>query len=148
MSDGGSEKDTIEGHCLCKAVCISLNQPKRQIEVCQCAMCRRWGGAFYSALSGETFSISGEESIATYRSSDWAERAFCKVCGSNLWYRFLPTGNRSFLAGLFSAADRYPVEREILADESAAWSVLSGEQARLTGAEVIAEAKEAGFDLG
>lgn len=135
------------GHCLCEAVTITLHSPKPHVEVCQCTMCRRWGGAFYSALRGESFDISGEDSIGIYRSSEWAERAFCKVCGSNLWYKFLPTGNRSFLAGLFSDADQYPVEREIFADEAALWCKLSGDHARLSGAETIAEAKEAGFDF-
>ncbi|MGQ7828723.1 GFA family protein [Altererythrobacter sp. Z27] len=138
----------IDGHCLCKAVKITLNQPKKHVEICQCAMCRRWGGAFYSALSGESFSIAGEDSVSVYRSSEWAERAFCKQCGSNLWYKFLPTGNRSFLAGLFADADQYPIEREIFADEAAAWCKLAGDHPRLSGAETIAEAKEAGFDLG
>lgn len=138
----------IAGHCLCGAVTITLRNPKQQVEVCQCSMCRRWGGAFYSALSGESFDISGEDSVSIYRSSDWAERAFCKLCGSNLWYKFLPTGNRSFLAGLFPAADGYPVEREIFADEAAAWCKLSGNHPRLSREETIAEAKDAGFDLG
>jgi hypothetical protein len=138
----------IEGHCLCGAVRIEIEEPNPYVEVCQCSMCRRWGGAFYSALTGKSFTISGEDSITRYKSSDWAERAFCSRCGSNLWYRFLPTGNdRSFLAGLFSDADRFKIEKEIFADEKAVWCDLSGDHARQTGAEVIAEAKEAGFEF-
>ena len=139
---------SIAGHCLCGKVGITLHGVKPEVEVCQCSMCRRWGGAFYSALSGESFEISGEQRIAIYRSSEWAERAFCKDCGSNLWYRFLPTGNRSFLAGLFEAAANYPIEREIFADEAASWCKLAGDHPRLTGAEVVAEAKSEGFDFG
>lgn len=108
-------------------------------------MCRRWGGAFYGALTGEHFTIEGEAVISTYRSSEWAERAFCGTCGSNLWYRFLPTGNRSFHAGLFDAAGRYGIEKEIFTDEKASWADLSGDHPRQTGEEVIAEAKAAGF---
>ncbi|WP_427964973.1 GFA family protein [Altererythrobacter sp.] len=143
-----NEQMQISGHCLCHAVEIRLEEPNPHVEICHCDMCRRWGGAFYSALTGESFAISGEESITIYRSSEWAERAFCRHCGSNLWYRFLPTGSRSFLAGLFSDADRYTVEKEIFIDEKAAWCDLSGDHTRQTGAEVIAEAKEAGFDPG
>ena len=87
----------------------------------------------------------GEEVVTVFRSSEWAERAFCGTCGSNLWYRFLPTGNRSFLAGLFDAAADLPVEKEIFSDEAAAWTALAGDQIRQTGAEVIAEAEAAGF---
>lgn len=137
--------DTIEGHCLCGAVAITVAQPKQSVEVCQCDMCRRWGGAFYAALTGESFEIAGQASISVYKSSDWAERAFCGTCGSNLWYRFLPTGNRSFLAGLFAEAAKLPVEKEIFSDEAASWCQLAGDHKRQTGKEVIAEAKAAGF---
>ncbi len=138
-------QDTIAGHCLCGAVHIALNSPSCHIEVCQCDMCRRWSGAFYPAVTGESFAITGEEAIGTYQSSDWAERAFCAICGSGLWYRFLPTGNRSFLAGLFSDADNYPVEKEIFCDEAPVWCRLASDHPRQTGAEVIAEARAAGF---
>ena len=137
--------DSISGHCLCGSVTIVLGHPKRQVELCHCAMCRRWGGAFYAALSGAEFTLTGEAAIARFRSSEWAERAFCTVCGSNLWYRFVPTGNRSFLAGLFADAAQFPIEREIFIDERAAWCTVAGDHPRLTGAETIAEAEEAGF---
>ncbi|MWV29399.1 GFA family protein [Erythrobacter sp. GH3-10] len=108
-------------------------------------MCRRWGGAFYGALTGEGFSIAGEDEITAYRSSEWAERAFCGTCGSNLWFKFLPTGNRSFHAGLFPDADSFEIEKEIFTDEKAGWGDMMGDHPRQTGEEVIAEAKAAGF---
>ena len=138
---------TLTGHCLCGAVQIKLTGAKDHIEVCQCEMCRRWSGAFYTALEGDEVSITGEDRATIYRSSDWAERAFCSQCGSNLWFRFLPTGNRSFSAGLFDDARELAIEKEIFVDEGAAWSRLQGDHPRQTGAEVIAEAKAAGFDF-
>ena len=135
----------IEGHCLCSAVRIELDEPAGQVEICQCSMCRRSGGAFYSALAGAEFRIKGEDSVAVYRSSNWAERAFCKTCGTNLWFKFLPTGNRSFSAGLFDEARALTIEKEIFVDEAASWSCVGGEHPRMTGEEIIAEAKAAGF---
>ncbi|WP_338240405.1 GFA family protein [Aurantiacibacter hainanensis] len=135
----------IEGHCLCGAVTITLVDPKQSVEICHCDMCRRTGGPFYAALAGESFTIAGEDAISRYRSSEWAERAFCGTCGCNLWYKFLPTGNRSFHAGLFSDADAFAVEKEIFVDEKARWAEISGDHPRQTGEEVIEEAKAAGF---
>lgn len=135
----------MDGHCLCGAVTVRLHHPRDAVEICQCSMCRRWVGAFYAALSGESFEISGDDAITVFRSSEWAERAFCSVCGSSLWFRFLPTGNRSFLAGLFDDAAGLAVEAEIFSDEAARWCSLTGDHPRRTGAEVIAEAKAAGF---
>ncbi|WP_369025538.1 GFA family protein [Qipengyuania sp. RANM35] len=137
--------DTIEGHCLCGAVCIVIEGPSAEVEICQCSMCRRWGGAFYSAQTGKQMTVRGEEHAEVYRSSEWAERAFCRTCGSNLWFRFLPTGNRSFSAGLFDGSRRFAVEKEIFTDEAADWCRLAGNHPRQTGAEVIAEARAAGF---
>lgn len=139
--------ERIDGHCLCGAVRITVSQPKQHLEICHCDMCRRWGGAFYGALTGESFTIAGEEAITSYPSSDWAERAFCGTCGSNLWYKFLPTGNRSFHAGLFPEANGYDVGKEIFVDEKASWGDLAGDHPRQTGEEVISEATEAGFNF-
>lgn len=140
-------KHQIKGHCLCGAVQIALIEPKQHVEVCQCNMCRRWSGSLFAGVSGESYTVNGEDAVETYRSSDWAERAFCRKCGSNLWFTFLPTGHRGFLAGLFDGASAYPLEREIFADQQTGWSKLPGDHPRLTGEEVIAEAKEAGFEF-
>ena len=137
----------MEGRCLCGAVQVELTGAKDHLEICQCDMCRRWGGAFYAALSGDSFALSGEAAITTYASSDWGERAFCSHCGSNIWWRFLPTGDRSFSAGLFDDARELAIEKEIFVDEGAAWSQLQGDHPRQTGKEVIAEAKATGFDF-
>ena len=143
-----SAGERIEGHCLCGAVTITLDDPRHEVEICQCAMCRRWGGAFYAGQTGANPQVSGEDLVTVYRSSEWAERAFCSRCGSGLWFRFLPTGNRSFSAGLFDAAATHGVEKEIFSDERAEWCRLEGDHPRQTGDEVIAEAKAAGFSFG
>ena len=135
----------IDGECLCGAVGITLELTGDEIEICQCDMCRRWGGAFYAAQRGENPRVSGEDAVTIYRSSSWAERAFCSRCGSNLWFRFLPTGGRSFSAGLFDAAKGHGIEKEIFVDERADWCRIEGDHPRQSGAEVIAEAKAAGF---
>lgn len=137
----------ISGHCLCGAVGIELQNPSGKVELCHCDMCRRWGGAFYAAQTGKSFAITGEKSITAFQSSEWGERAFCSICGSNLWWRFLPTGNWSFSAGLFDAARHADIEKEIFVDERADWCRVRGDHRQQTGAEVIAEAKEAGFEF-
>ena len=135
----------LPGHCLCGAVSVSIARPDKQVELCQCAMCRRWGGGYYAGIRGKDAEILGAESVTTYRSSEWAERAFCKTCGSNLWFTFLPTGHRSFCAGLFDDLTNAEIEKEIFCDTATAWSATRGDHKRQTGAEVIAEAEAAGF---
>lgn len=54
-------------------------------------------------------------------------------------------GGRSFSAGLFDAAAKHAIEKEIFVDERADWCRIEGDHPRQTGAEVIAEAEAAGF---
>ena len=138
---------SIDGHCLCGAVRVTLTNPRDQVEICHCDMCRRSGGAYYGALESESFAFASEANVGVYRSSEWAERGFCKQCGSTLFYHFLPTGNRSFAAGLFDDADKLPVSQEIFVDEQVAWRASNGDHPRLTGEEIIAKAKAAGFSF-
>lgn len=129
---------TIEGHCLCGAVTVELTAPGGEISACHCSMCRRWGGAAFLGVSGETFEIAGRTSVSSYTSSDIAERAFCKTCGTNLWYRYIPGDHYSFLAGLFAAEDviGWTMKEEIFVDDQPAYYGFVGDQPRLTAAEV------------
>ena len=136
---------TITGTCLCGAVGVTLSGAKSHVEICQCVMCRRWSGGLYSAQKGADASVTGEDKVARYQSSDWGERAFCTDCGSHIWWRFKPTGDRSFSAGLFDDAVQHGIEKEIFTDEAARWTRLAGDHPRQTGAEVIAEAEAGGL---
>ena len=138
----------IEGHCLCGAVTVRGTPVRGHVEACHCNMCRRWSGiAFLGVQCGSAVEIEGEEHVVRYRSSDWAERGFCGRCGSNLFYRFIPADNYSFLAGLFPDDALQPIAEEIFIDEKPPYYAFAGEAEKLTGAEVLAKAKAAGFDF-
>ena len=145
----GSEPlaEPLKGRCLCGAVSITVTGARPLVDVCHCDMCRRWGGIGLATVNGGDFTVDGEDKVTAYRSSDWAERAFCAQCGSNLWYRFLPADHYSFLAGLFELPDSFALWRQIFIDEKPDWYDFAQDTPRLTGAEVIAEAKEKGFEF-
>ncbi|MBB3033140.1 GFA family protein [Alteriqipengyuania lutimaris] len=145
MTDAVRLAQPITGRCLCGSVSITVTGMERHVDVCHCDMCARWGGAFYAGVEGEGVEISGEDAITVYRSSEWAERAFCSRCGSNLWYCFTPTGNRTFLAGLFELPEGFAIKHQIFVDEKPDWYDLAQHSEMKTGAQVIAEAKAAGF---
>lgn len=83
--------------------------------------------------------MAGEEHVARYRSSAWAERAFCSGRGSHLWYRYLPADHHSFLAGVFDLPESFAMWRQIFIDEKPAWYDFVQATPILTGAEVMAE---------
>lgn len=147
MSDAERLAEPLNGHCLCGSVKITLNAAHAEVDVCHCGMCQRWGGSMYAGIEADDFSLSGEDHISTYQSSDWAERAFCKKCGSNLWYKFLPTGNRTFLAGLFKLPSGLPIKHQIFIEEKPDWFDIAQESPMKTGPEIIAEAEAAGFSF-
>lgn len=139
--------EPLTGTCLCGAVAITIDAMHPEVDICHCTMCQRWGGAFYAGVKGANVDVSGAEAVTVYRSSAWAERAFCKHCGSNLWYCFTPTGNRSFLAGLFNLPPGFGIEQQIFVDEKPDWYDLVQGSPMKTGADIIAEAKAAGFSF-
>lgn len=151
MDDPISFNPPLEGRCLCGAVNIQLARVKPGIDVCHCDMCRKWSGGPFFSLHGvrqEDFVLDGERAVRIYRSSEWAERASCTECGSNLWYHFIPGGTWSFMAGLFVLPADWGIDEQIFVDEMPPYAKLAAHSAKKTGAEVIAEAREAGFDFG
>ena len=145
MSEAARLAEPVTGRCLCGAVTITVTAMRSEVDICHCAMCQRWGGAFYAGVKGEAADVTGEDVVTVYRSSPWAERAFCGTCGSNLWYRFLPTGGRSFLAGLFDLPSGFGIEQQIFVDEKPDWYDIVQESPTKTGPEVIAEAMAQGL---
>lgn len=131
----------LNGKCLCGAVRVRITPPEPHIGVCHCEMCRRWGGG--PSLSLRLVSdpeIEGTDRIVRYASSNWAERGFCRTCGTHLFYFFKPKSGYSFQAGLFDGIDAFDLADEIFVDEKPAYYDFAGEREHLTGAEVMAEA--------
>ena len=147
MSEVERIEGTVEGKCLCGAVSITLKGAHREVDVCHCSMCQQWGGSMYAGIECDDFVLEGDEAISTYQSSDWAERAFCSKCGSNLWYKFKPTGARTFLVGLFDLPEGLPIKHQIFIDEKPDWFDIAQDSPKKTGPEIIAEAEAAGFSF-
>ena len=103
-------------------------------------MCRRWGGGPLLAVDcGTDVSIEGEEHVGTFSSSEWAERGFCKSCGTHLFYRLRESGQYIMPVGLFDEAGA-PVnfDHQIFIDEKPEYYAFANETRNMTGAEVFA----------
>ena len=84
----GSEKRHA-GSCLCGAVTYEIEGPLRPVVGCHCDQCRKTSGHHVAATQGywDRLSIANDAGLTWYRSSETAGRAFCKTCGSNLFWR-------------------------------------------------------------
>lgn len=138
---------SASGSCLCGAVGIQLTDVRPEVEVCHCSMCRQWGGGPFMGVSAAAFDISGEDNVKIHRSSEWAERAFCEICGSNLYFRFISADHYSFCAGLFELGNSISLTKQIFVDEKPGFYDFAQDTPMQTGSEVIAEAVAAGFSF-
>lgn len=145
--DVGVLDEPLTGKCLCGAVSVTLTGMRREVDICHCDMCRRTYGIFGAMVAGAEFSVAGEDNVGVYKSSDWAERAFCKTCGSALWYRFTPTDFYSFAAGHFDLPEGLPIKQQIFVEDKPDWYDLAQMSPMKTGEEVIAEAQAAGISF-
>ena len=84
-----------------------------------------------------------EDTLAWYKSSDWAQRGFCVNCGSSLFYRMKHEGAHwAVLVGSLDLPDGHTIDEEIFVDEKPDYYDLAGVRPRLTGAETIARFNE------
>lgn len=131
------------GRCLCGAVSFEAAETGG-FGVCHCEQCRRWlGSAMFAVTVPEAaMRVTGAENIRSLRSSDWASRSFCELCGSALWYRFDKgvdgAGNYEVPVGLLDDAEGLVLEREIFADQKPGCWALAGDHQRLTRDETLA----------
>ncbi|MDZ4878174.1 MAG: hypothetical protein CLLPBCKN_007609 [Chroococcidiopsis cubana SAG 39.79] len=135
-----SNSSIAKGSCLCGAVSLSTTSIDRHIAACHCSMCRKWGGGALLAVEcGSDVSFKGEENIGIYQSSEWAERGFCKQCGSHLFYR-LKQNNQYYLpAGIFDNDEGLMFEHQVFIDEKPAYYSFANETKNMTGAELFAQ---------
>lgn len=126
----------MNGHCLCGAV--SFTSPSvKQIGVCHCGFCRRWGGGPMLAVHcGPDVRFAGAENITVYASSEWAQRAFCSRCGTHLYYRLLTTGEYFVPAGAFDSGD-FELATQIYVDRKPAYYSFANQTPMLTEQQVI-----------
>jgi hypothetical protein len=91
---------STKGSCLCGAIVYEVFGNLRDVVACHCNQCRKSSGHYVAATQArqEDVRITGD-TLAWFRSSAKAERGFCSVCGSNLFWRMLEGERISIWAG-------------------------------------------------
>ncbi|RKQ71665.1 hypothetical protein DES40_0992 [Litorimonas taeanensis] len=134
----------LKGKCLCGQVEFTTPTPQ-QIDVCHCETCQTWvGGPFIGVdfLEGGV-TITKEDGLAWYASSEWAKRGFCKTCGTSLFYRLNENpGFWAITAGSLNLPRGQKISREIFIDSKPDYYALAGQHTRLTGEEFFASLQD------
>ena len=140
----------IQGRCMCGAVAFAATPTSMVFHACHCDMCRRWSGSAMLAVAvpADGMRLEGAEHIRTIRSSDWAERAWCDRCGSNLYYRVTVEGPMQgqyhVPLGLFDEPEAFEFASEIYFDRKPSSFAYAGSRPTRTQAEVEAAFAEGG----
>ena len=126
------------GRCLCGAVKFTAKNCSENVEACHCGMCRRWGGGPLMAVNcGQKVSFEGKENITVYDSSEWAERGFCKNCGSHLFYRLKEVNEHQIPVGLFDNQEKFNLKLQVYIDKKPSFYCFKNKTDEMTEEEVI-----------
>lgn len=79
----------LQGRCLCGSIRYRYGGDRSALTVCHCGMCRRWHGSLGAYVGGKPgdYQLEGERHLRWFASSADAERGFCGICGSKLFWR-------------------------------------------------------------
>jgi len=82
---------TLRGNCLCGDITFRIEGAIQHTATCHCVQCRKVSGHFWSSLTTSQDDLileSGEASLTWYPQKN-AERGFCVICGSQLFWRMV-----------------------------------------------------------
>ena len=131
-----------QGGCLCGNVRYEVTVPEPHYNMCHCDMCRRWGSGPWIGASAQALEYEQQQTLGTIQSSAWAERAFCKKCGSSLFYRVTAEGKyqglTSVAVGALDDQTGITITRETFIDKKPECYALEGDRERVTEAQVFA----------
>ncbi|MFC3338915.1 GFA family protein [Paracandidimonas soli] len=136
--DKDASAQRFQGRCLCGAVTLTIRAEQPSMDVCHCNICRRWGGGpLMSIEQHDAPDIRGSEHVGIYASSDWAERGFCKQCGTHLFYRLKQGSFHAIPVGLFDEGDSWKFKQQIFIDQKPRNYQFADQTTVMTGQEVF-----------
>lgn len=128
------------GKCLCGASHFNAQTMSRHIGACHCDMCRKWGGGPLMVVDcGTQVTFADESAITVFDSSAWAERGFCKHCGSHLFYRLKDNRQLFMPVGLFADNTGFVFDHQVFIEEKPPYYCFANETQNMTGAELFAK---------
>lgn len=133
-----TEKNMVQGECLCGAVRYEAALPIEMCGNCHCSQCRKANGAPY--VSWALFQkenvkiISGVDGLISYRHSPKSTRQFCNICGSQIFFESAQSPDQIFItrATFDDEADVKPTAH-IHFDSKAPWLAVDDDLPKLGG---------------
>ena len=112
----------ITGGCQCGKVRYAL-AAEPVTEFCHCRMCQKAVGNVFAALSmikKVEFTVTKGE-VATYQSSNVAERGFCRDCGTPLTFAFHERDRMEVTTGSLDDPNGAPITEHFGVESRVSW---------------------------
>ncbi len=79
------------GSCECGAVTYAIEAELPDVTICHCGQCLRTSGHAWASVSvpAEALTLTKDQSLKWFTSSEIARRGFCTECGSSLFFERL-----------------------------------------------------------
>jgi hypothetical protein len=116
-------RERITGGCQCGAVRYALNEAPSGPSICHCRMCQKAFGSFFAPLTGvpiAAFAVT-RGTLSVFKSSDQAERGFCRDCGTPLTFRYLDRPRISVSIGSLDQPERIPPQNQYGIESRLSW---------------------------
>jgi hypothetical protein len=136
---GAMSDRQMPGGCLCGAVRFRATPKNTEFGACHCSMCRKWAaGPFLAVECNGPVAFDDTSALGFYRSSEWAERGFCRQCGTPLFYRLV--GKEFYAVSVEAFDDRsdFAFTSQIFIDEKPGYYEFANKTQMMTGDEVFA----------
>jgi hypothetical protein len=77
-----------KGSCLCGAVTFEVEGELPPPDACHCTACRKHSGHYFAStdVPRSALTVTGEDKVSWFQSSEKVRRGFCSVCGSTLFW--------------------------------------------------------------
>lgn len=104
--------------CLCGTIQFSVDGPLPPGDACHCGQCRRQSGHYWAStdVERERVTISGEDALTWYQSSEKVRRGFCRTCGSVLLWDVPGRSRLAIALGAFDQPTGTSLEKRIFVD--------------------------------
>lgn len=104
--------------------------------------CQAWSGGVFVYVETKNAQVDNEDNLTVWKSSDWAERAFCKTCGSSVYCRVTAPGPMEgvyhFGAGTLADWKDSETNQEIFIDRKPNGYAFHGDSEKMTAEQIYA----------
>lgn len=116
------------GSCLCGGVAFEVHGELSPATACHCTQCRKQTGNYWvsASIPDAGLKFTRKETLAWYRASSTAQRGFCKICGSTLFWKADNTDTTSICAGTLDGQTGLVLEGHIFCDNAGDYYEIAG----------------------